>query len=307
MKKFLIRGLYFSLLIILYAGIIVLTDPYNYFNINTLIPKEYKEQISAKKNARYWKVIEYANNKSKNIILGDSRSRALKEKDFEKFTSEDYYNLAFGAATLEEIIKTYWYASEVTDLKRVYIGVNFNLYNKYNNKDLVSKAIDGVSPEKYIFEMDNIKALQSIIKAQITGKIPQIGIPDMTREEFWQSQLSGQASKYYSLYKYPDNYYEELKKIADHCKKNNTELIFFIPPTHTDLQDQITKFELDEASQKFKKDLNSLAKTVDFDYPSDLTRNAANFNDPYHVTPEVASTVVEQIVKETYVKLSKNN
>ena len=127
-----------------------------------------------------------------------------------------------------------------------------------------------------------------------------ISAPDMDVNTFWIEKIEGPAANFYKLYKYPENYYRELEKIANYCGENDINLLFYIPPTHTDLQAQITKYNLDEEDQKFHEDLQSLGTVVDFDYESWLTSHRDNFSDPFHIDISLDTIVINALINQEY-------
>jgi uncharacterized protein (DUF2164 family) len=291
MKKFIQRCILFSIPLWIYASIIILIDPFNYFNSTLVINQKDKQSISENIDIRYWKIMNYQNKKSKNIILGDSRSNFPVEYIEEK-TGKGFYNFSIYASTIEEMTDIFWYVSKQTDLETVYIGLNFNHYNKYNNKNLLIDKIQKSNLVSYIFENASYKASYNIIQSKLTGKINKKGMPDMSKEKFWKQQLDTEADKYYSLYKYPGNYYKKLEEIAAYCKEKNIKLLFFSPPTHIDLQNKIKEYKLEKEFERFKSDLKSLGTWVDFDYPSELTQDKNKFTDPFHLDPDLRYRII---------------
>ena len=97
----------------------------------------------------------------------------------------------------------------------------------------------------------------------------------------------------------------ELVNISDYCKKNNINLVFFIPPTHIDLQEQVKYFSLQKEENKFKNDLHNIAKTYDFDYSNKLTVNKNNFSDPFHLNKELFSLILNDLFINENPKYSK--
>ena len=103
------------------------------------------------------------------------------------------------------------------------------------------------------------------------------------------------AKTFYQQYIYPKYYKEELTKICNYCAQNHIKLVFFIPPTHTDLQNRIKDFGLEKEAIQFKKDLEALGKVHDFDYPSHLTQQKSNFLDPFHFNDEISKIISDSI------------
>lgn len=299
MKPFSKKILLFLLPVFLYAVIILWVDPYNYLN-NTLIEGQLKRSIAQKLNYPLYSLLEFKRKPTPGIILGDSRSANLPVEVFHKYSDSKFTNLAYGGGTLAEVIKTFWELSTEKRLKKVYIGINFNLYNQINNMDRVSEAIEiRNNLIRYIFNQYTFRATTLILKKKLFNASVDIGKPPLSGDAFWKHQLKVVATGFYKKYSYPKTYYTELKKIAKYCATHNIKLVFFIPPTHTDLQNVIKKFNLEAAAKKFKQDLRLLGNLYDFDFPSKFTSNKENFLDPFHSKYELSDIIVSDIMSKS--------
>ena len=255
-----------------------------------------KSQISYKLNRPLYKLQKYTEQPTDLILLGDSRTDLLKSSTFEKLTGLKSTNLAYGGGSLLEIIETFWYVAKIHNVKQVYIGINFSLYNENSYRNRVTEAImlKG-SPLSYLTSKYCYESLFLITKSIITSKDVVIGVPNLIKKEFWKVQLDSAASDY-RLYKYPKTYQKSLIEISSYCKANNIKLVFFIPPSHIDLQQKVKEFKLESDEKIFKTFLTNLGTTYDFNYPSDITRNYNNFTDPYHYNDSISEIISKSIV-----------
>ena len=300
MKKFFKQLFLFSIPIVIYITIIITIDPYNVFytNDNARI-KDLKLKTSYKLNYPLFKLQKFKNHPTSTILLGDSRIDKLKENSIEKLAKIKATNMGYGGGTMPEIINTFWHITEYHKLEKVIFGINFNLYNATFDSNRVDEALElKRSPLNYIFSRYNFKSSFYILKSLVTGKDVHIEKPKMNREEFWNFQLEHAAKGHYSRYVYPKDVYKELQKISDYCKEHEIELIIIIPPTHVDLQKRIEDFNLKEEERKFKNDLKKIAKVYDFDYPNEITRDRANFLDPYHFNDSIADVLIKALFVE---------
>ena len=199
---------------------------------------------------------------------------------------------------MQEVINSFWLLSENKDLKLtdVYIGINFSLYNKLYNRDRVTevKSIMG-NFFSYAFSTYTFKSTYLILKSIITGNKIKIGVPDTSKEKFWMHQLNVSAKQHYAVYKYPSNYFRDLVEISQYCNNHGINLVLFIPPTHTDLQNKVKEYKLQDYEVKFKNDLKKIADLYDFDFPSEMTMNKDNFRDPYHFNDSIGKIVVKEM------------
>ena len=310
MTRFIKGMLFFSSPIFIYILLVMYIDPFNVIQKESnqrLI--ELKSHISGKVNYPLYRLQGFSDNPTEIILLGDSRTDKLKTKVFDSLTRMNTTNLAYGGGTLPEIIESFWYATKVHDLKQVYIGINFNLYNADNTMDRVTEAINlKSSPISYLFSQASFKSTSLIIKSIIIGETVNVEKPDFNKVGFWKYQLESSANNFYRNYKYPDHYFEGLLEISDYCKKKNIKLIFFTPPTHIDLQQKVNEFNLVAAEIRFKADLSKLGLFYDFDYPNNLTENKDNFKDPFHYNDSIANIVINEIVtgKINYARTHNN-
>jgi hypothetical protein len=277
----------------IYAILILIIDPYNFLG-RSLIDSNLKRNISLNIEPHLYKLLEFKNAPKSNLVLGDSRSEGL----FNTPETSNFINLAYGGGSVNEMIQTFWYIAEKNKLDTVLIGINFNLYNKYNTRFWIEETIKRKSNFfSYAFNRYSLEATFLIIKALVIKEEITLGKPQISREEFWQYQLNQTATKFYTQFLMPDNYYKELVKISRYCNENNIKIIYWIPPTHVEMQDRIKDFDLVEKEKIFKKELQTLGDLYDFDFPSELTKNKNNFSDPMHFNTKVAKIICDEIFK----------
>jgi hypothetical protein len=275
-----------------YALIIAIIDPFNYLNSWGIGDRDNKDDIAEQVEPHLFRMIKFHNAPTKNISLGDSRSNGL----FARIESQEWSNLGYGGSSLQEMIETFWWVAGVVKPDTVIMGINLNLYNKYNKKFWVQETI-GRSETffSYAFNRYTFQSTYLILQSYISGEKVRMDKPRASKEEFWKYTLDVMGSKFYEQFGYPDEYYEGLKNISEYCASNRITLIFWIPPTHVDFQNRKADFELEQMDQKFVGDLRSLGDLYDFDYPSDLTSNKDDYRDPMHFDIRVGEIVHSEI------------
>lgn len=303
MKKFTSTILLFAVPFIFILIIMSYLDPFNIIHEEKDSKmEELKKNISYKINYPLYKLQEYSYHPTEIIILGDSRANKLSQQAFDSINGEQVTNLAYGAGTMEEIVETFWIINEMHKLKKVYIGINFNLYNALNNGNRVKDA-NRLRNNKvsYLTSKYCIKSSFYILKSLITGGKVDIEKPPFSKEEFWEHQLITSGPSFYQNYKYPSTIKKDLVEMSRYCHDNNIKLVFFIPPTHIDLQDKIKEYHLEKENEQFKKDLISLNMPLyDFDFENIITKNKQNFSDPYHFTRKLVPILVNVISEKNY-------
>jgi hypothetical protein len=305
MQKFIKRILVFSLPFIVWLVVVVLIDPFNYFKYSlNVIDNNLKKESAFKLNRPLFQLLAYENHPTSSILLGDSRANSLKCEILKKYSRQDFANLAYGGGSLQEVINTFWLISKKNILKDVYIGINFTNYNKYSNRDRVTE-VKAIMKNffSYAFSPYTFNSIYTILKSVITGNEIKIGVPELSKEKFWLYQLNVSAKQHYNIYEYPSNYFHDLQEISKNCNNRGIHLVLFIPPTHTDLQNKVKEYNLQNNETKFKDDLKKIGDVYDFDYPSDITGNKNNFRDPYHCTDSIGEIVVKELFSN---KPSKN-
>lgn len=286
----------------------VIIDPYNYFSVETDADLlKIKQNIAFKKNDVLYTLIEYNRNPGSSVILGDSRARSLLPHLFEEFTTEKISNLAGTGGSLLDVIKIFWDVSAKKNLKKVYIGVSIETYSGTLLKDKVTTSLDiANSVPLYLLNKYTLETTMLICKSKIFKEKIEVGKPLFSKEEFWKQQMDFE-NQFLKNYSYPENYYEELKKITEYCYKNNIKLVFFISPTHTEMQNKINELTLTKEYERFKNDIRSMGDLYDFNVPNSITQNKDNFQDPRHFTDSVSRIVIKEMIlnKPEYSEFSK--
>jgi hypothetical protein len=309
MNRFLKKLFLFLSPFVLYAAAVMIIDPYNFFNISHLISDAQKRPI-AHLHYPLWKMTEFRRQPIGSVLLGDSRMGAISTTAIEKVANEGYYNFSYGGGTMEEVINTFWYADSLTKLKNVYIGINFNLYNAFARGDRTEDYRNITeNPFRYFVHLSVLKAMWFNFIAALGWKV-EIGVPQMTRDQFWKRQLQISAAGMYRKYEYPQRYHDELKRIVDHCRDNKIKLVFVMFPTHLDLQNRVVDFGLEGERERFGRDLAELAPTYDYDFPNEITKDRENFEDPFHFHERIMEMLVQDLWGSRHVlpvKILQNN
>lgn len=297
MRKFILKIALIVSPVLLWGLIVALVDPFCYFN-NSLINKEAKSSAESL-NTLMFRTLDYMKEPSENIILGDSRTKALPIELVSQLTNKKWRKLNTNAAKLNEIFDLFYMANEQLKLKNVIIGINFNMFNEYGYMDRVSglKKMQN-NPLMYLYNKDVAEATYYTIKDLIFRKELK-STPLKSKDEFWKWNVSIKATHWYGRYKFPNTLRSELIEFDKFTKKNNINVIFIITPHHQDFHERIAHFGLEEEEQMFKKTMFNLnSKVYDYDFKNEVTRNKSNFLDPVHYNDSIGELIIKEIFND---------
>ena len=173
MKTFLKKLAIFSIPIWIWIATICLVDPFNLVG-SQLVDNQTKRRIAYPLNGSLWKFTEFENQPKTKILLGDSKVNAIKSK----MLSDEFYNFAFGGATILEINDAFWFAANHSPLEEVVIGMSFDTYNGAEKKNRCLES-QKVSDNKlhYVINQSVIESTFRILKDSITVSYTHLTLP----------------------------------------------------------------------------------------------------------------------------------
>ncbi|GAB5501424.1 hypothetical protein [Pyruvatibacter sp.] len=124
-----------------------------------------------------------------------------------------------------------------------------------------------------------------------------INVVDRDLPKVYARQVTKNARSDWRSFNFEEQLWEKVAAIADWASENDVRLIFVIPPTITEMQQQIESYGLAEANLNFRLRLAHLAPVVDFDYDNHLTRDLSRFTDAYHFNSKVARLLVGETLQ----------
>lgn len=297
MKKLFKRIIVFSIPFAIYFIAVLIVDPYSYYKNNNIVGLELKEKIANKIEPHLYKIINFENNPKQNILLGDSRTNRLYENI--SANRDSFASLGYGAGSLNEVLATFdWIKQEGYKLDTIIIGLNFNLYNKYNKRTWVEETIERKKNVfSYAFSSYVAKSTFLILKNGVLKEEIEIGKPKISKELFWKKSVDNYGNRFYKRYGYPDDYFERLKAMSEYCKDNKVNLIFWIPPCSAELNAIVNTYNLTNERQQFYDDLKSLGEFHNFNTDESIVNNKDNFTDPAHFNFETGNYIYNKIFK----------
>lgn len=303
MVKYLIKGFYFSVPILMLLLFIVVIDPYEFVNVSHLIDSRCKIDVLNRSDAvsprgnLLWKTIHFKREPKSKLIIGDSQGRKIKESLIKEISGEDYFNYCCEGASFETMIEVFWFAAEQIKLEKVFFQVGFMNYNanrSYNlfhfGKDYIDKPyIYFSTPDILIDSYENLLYAVTKDRSLVENSYEYQNADDL------DSLSEFRLGLFFGDYKYPENTYLELKKISDYCKVNDIQLNFIVLPVYNRVKDYLNKNNLDMISFRFKEDMHRLGTTYDFESSNEIMGNRDNFIDYFHPKQHLLDEITREV------------
>jgi hypothetical protein len=215
-------------------------------------------------------------------------------------TNEEWKKMSIGDLKLDEIFDLFYLANNRKEIKKVIIGINFNMFNEYGFTEKVS-GLEAMmkNPLRYIYNKDVTEASFYVFRCLLTNKNKEFSIA-MNEEEFWDWNITTKATNWYGKYKFADSLYKELMAFDTFTHLNRIETIFIIVPHHVDFHNRLIEFGLSEEEKRFKEILCNLhAKVYDYDFENEITRSKSNYKDPIHYNDSIGSLIIHEIFTDS--------
>ncbi|MFM9986438.1 MAG: hypothetical protein ACKVOK_14455 [Flavobacteriales bacterium] len=286
----------FSIPVLLWMCFVIALDPFNRIQWSAAFSNETKEEKIKPINSVLFNMSEYRNNPTPVVFIGDSRTKALPASLYTQQTGLPSFNLHSNAAKLNEMVELFWFASRQTKLQKVYLGVNFNLYNQYAYANRIEGS-EALLQNPLLYMFNRSVAESCFILAGM--KAMKNHEPEMGREDFWKYNIETKAVHFYGKYQYPEKLFGELDSMAAYCRQNAIELTFLILPHHAEMRSRVADFGLTAEEIRFKSDMAKLAPTIDYDYPNEITSNREQFGDPIHYKSAIGELIVRELATDS--------
>jgi hypothetical protein len=296
MRRFLFRLIAFSLPFLVYAAIVIVIDPYVRFGVTSVVPEATKKAVAEPVNYALWATLSFDRSPAPNLLLGSSNMGLLDEDEVSRVAGRRYRNLALGGGAIVESINMFWHAARRVSLESVYMSVDLQAVNQFMDRDRV-KAAEAVdhNPLLYFSSRDVLTTTVQLAAVRFFHASVENGHPDMSKEDFWRYQLEVSSTRALYGFRFDEPAFRKLEEIVAYCRERHIALTFVMLPKHADLQTKVREFGLEEAQTELHRRLEAIAPVVSLDGPGELTERRENFSDPYHMTHEVASRVVQMV------------
>jgi hypothetical protein len=272
---------------------VYLVDPYGLFARHSIVPNRMRRENATRINQALLAIVEFSKSPTPNILLGDSQMAHFEVKEVEAISHRPFSNLAYGGGTLAESIASFWYAARTVRLESVYFGVSFYSFidNTRNRVDAAERLVN--SPPTSFANGDVLEATLDDILGQFLHHTVNYG-PTIEVAAFWQQQL-GELTRRRDSFPPSASIFAELVAIEKYCATHGIAFALVIPPQHEDVRRRIVMLGMQKQYADFKSTVSALGRTYDCDVSNEITRDAANFQDPFHMTPAAAAVVAQSI------------
>jgi hypothetical protein len=301
MKRFLIKSVILFFPLLIWASVVILIDPFNYFNLSNFVSRTSKIENADRLNTLLFRTVDFIQQPCENILVGDSRTDLIPTSVIELESGKKFKKLTTNAAKLNEIFDLIYFANDKIKLKTVVVGINFSMFNEYGYADRVhdvKKIID--FPPRYIYSKATAEAAYYVARSEFFG-VNINDVPPMTKKEFWDWNIKEKATHWYGKYKFPGKLYDQLIQLDSFAKQKNIELVFIIVPHYKDFQKRVKDFGLQNEQARFKEIMMRLnAKVVDYDFENTITSDSNNFTDPVHYREDIGKLMIKEIYSGNY-------
>lgn len=296
-RRFIKAGALFVLPLVAWMLLVVLVDPFDYFNVSHLFSERTKKENAASLNTLVFNMLKEKHSPSEDVIIGDSRAENLPLQYINKITGRDYLMLGANALKLNESIELFYYANKIKPIKRAVFTINFNEFNEYAYADRVT-SVEAMArnPLLYMFDGNIAQAAFYVVKSSATKQNSISSVPPMSKDDFWNYIVTVRGKEHYGRYSYPDDLYQQMQELVAVAKPQGTEITFIIVPNESDFQSQVREFGLTDSYLRFKRDMSNLGvRVIDYDYLNAMTTNRANFLDPLHYNDAYGMMIAKEV------------
>ena len=318
MRKLYLKFIFVFMVFILYFFMFLAFDSNDFSRIRV----NYLHNIGSVKVVSYngdnvfsnspYPLLKYINdidkNKEYSIILGDSKFTFLDIIRLSKISGDNYLNISYGGAALEESILEFWYTTNRLKLKKVIFELDFHALNNNWRMDRISKYFDMSYVDMlkaYYFDYYNNRTMLEEVYKAVRGRKGE----EVTSKEELVKKGIEDKKEVLKTYTINEEGLEELKKISEYCKDNNIELIFFSPPLYSRMSELVEeKTDLAERLKEIKKELSKNTIVYDMQDKTELSYMESDWLDSSHFTGDIMRQVEDNLAGKSkkYMKIWEN-
>ncbi|WP_239613518.1 hypothetical protein [Cohnella mopanensis] len=290
--------------IVLIVAINYVVDPYQIYRTPTAAGFNHMKLST---QAYLWKARFIAENKPDVIFLGSSRTgRGLDPEYYARITGDEAFNSGLSSANIYVGLRYLEYAIlNNKSLKTVYIGLDFEGFNKYSESDMLDeKRLETSSFTKNdrlatLFTKQTLRDSIRVLRMNLLKMPPDIDalLPDGSYSDVGQiirnqrlleqgnnqfyEHLNDYLNTVYSQYELSQQHVEDFRKIVSLCSENNIDLYVYIQPSHALQWEGIQTSGLWDEFEEWKREIVAITEVWDFSGFNSVTTSPPDQFDTY--------------------------
>ncbi len=306
MKKLFFKLSIFLSPFILNALLVVIVDPYNFYNISHIIPDSDKKKCIGRtmettpRGNICWKILEYERNPTEEVLIGDSRMVHINNSISGEVLGKEVYNFSIPGANFMTIHDIFWEAIKNPNLNTVYVQISFLNFSKnvtYNLMESLDKYRK--APLRYLYDKDIIVDSWVNIYYSFSRNENFIDINYRERDVDNWGRSKMLSDRRLDRYSYSVEYEGDLMEMERYCEENNIKLIFILIPTHVEFIDKIEEKGFINEYTTFKNFVQSLGQTINLKYMEESNMDGIlKYKDYFHYQPETLDSITRLIWQE---------
>lgn len=239
--------------------------------------------IAERTNPALYNWVQFAGSDCPNVVVGDSRFDRLDSDALAEMSGRCWFNLGLGGASVREVASLVRLTVERDHVKRLVVGLGPSQLHSLGRTNRVEGAHSLVeSPVLYFTHPDVVEAAFDIMADALGSVAPPLGRPDVSPEEFWRFQLTETAADIVRHRTAAPAGLGELAVAVQRARERGVEVVFVLPPIHTDLQQALSRGAQAALKPLLVSWLSRLGLTLDFAIDTPTTRDRSRFDDPFH-------------------------
>jgi hypothetical protein len=270
-----------------------LVNAYGLFPRGSIVAAGVRTENAARVNQALFALVSFSHDPQPNILLGDSQMARFRASEVQVLAGHPFSNLSYGGGTLTEAIASFWHAARTVPLERVYFGVSFYTFTDGARNRVPPAEHLLTSPLARFTSGDVLEATWDDILGEFLHHAVNYH-PTVDPATFWQRQL-GELVRRKQSYPPSAQTLRELADLLSYCRARHITFAFVIPPEHQDVRERIAQLGMEQQYRDFKATVAALGTTYDCDVDNAVTRDAGNFQDPFHTTDSAAALFARSI------------
>jgi hypothetical protein len=295
-RRFCVRfGLALLALLGAVVGLNLLIDPFGFRDGGDSWPAG-KREVAYLINKRLATLAAFESAPVDNIILGDSRGARLSADVLTHESGAPWRNLAFGAATLEEMTALYRHLAQRRPLRTVVLIVPFNRFTRTYAPNGVDEAVAlAAQPWKLYASGFYLRASLEVAVFGLTGTRFRSDEPAMTPERFADYQLKRERADQITV-EGMQAAHSMLNALLDGARAAGTRTVLVAPPAHPRML-EIYQTQFAEQFAAFKAIMSAHETFIDYERPGFETElgSTAEFKDMFHLSKTSSEALTRSI------------